>query len=169
MDALLMTLIQLEQGSTYNVLAKAFGCLGSKMRCLVTNVVTFCGEDVYKHFPANKSMLEYCARNIMLAKFPDCIKAINVTFQHGYQHRSSKPKQCIWYSRNMEHQGSRQKWRLGWTVKHNTHWNPTQVFTMNSKIFKDSIDKHLEQLVKNNGDQKEQDNMSVDAIEEQYQ
>ena len=37
------------------------------------------------------------------------------------------------------------------------------------KIFKDAIDKHLEQLVKDNRDQKEQGNMSVDALEEKYQ
>ena len=98
MDALLMTLTQLEQGLTFNMSAKAFGCPGSMMRQLVTNVVTLCREAVYKHFQATKTMLEYCARKIMFDRFPDCIEAIDVTFQHGYQHGTSKPKQRVWYS-----------------------------------------------------------------------
>ena len=37
----------------------------------------------------------------------------------------------------------------------------------NFTMFKDAIDKHLGRLVKEDGDVHEQDNMSVDAIEEQ--
>ena len=84
MDALLMTLTQLKQGSTYNSSAKAFECLGSKMCCLVTNVVTLCREDVCKHFRATDLMLDYRVRKVMFAKFPDCIEAIDVMFQHRY-------------------------------------------------------------------------------------
>ena len=55
MDALLVTLTQLKQGSTYNTLAKAFGCPGSTMRHLATNIITLCSKDVFKHFlPTNQ-------------------------------------------------------------------------------------------------------------------
>ena len=110
-----MTPTQLKQGSTYDSSVRAFGCPGSKMHWLVTNVVTLCSKDVYKHFRATDLMLDYRARNVIFAKFPDCIEVIHVMFQHGYQHGNSKPEQRIWYLGNMAHQDSKQRWRLGLT------------------------------------------------------
>ena len=169
MDALLMTLTQLKQGSTYNLLAKAFGCPGSKMPRLVTNVVTLCSEDVYKHFHAKESMLKYCGRKIMFNKFLDCIKAINVTFQHGYQHGTNNPEQHIWYSGKHGALGFKTEVAVGSDGQARYAFKSYPGSYHDFKIFKDAINKHLEQLVKDKGDQKEQDNMSVDALEEQYQ
>ena len=134
MDALLMTLTQLEQGLTFNMSAKAFGCPGSMMRRLVTNVVTLCGEAVYKHFCANKTMLEYCAREIMFDKFPDCIEAIDITFQHGYQHGTSKPKQRIWYSGKHRVPSFKTEVAVGPDEEPDTRQIPTLVCTMTSKF-----------------------------------
>ena len=138
------------------------------MQCLVTNVVTLCGEDVYKHFQANNLMLEYRARKVMFAKFLDCIKAIDVTFQHGYQHRSIKPEQQIWYSGKHGAPEFKMEVAVGPDGRacYSSKLYPGSYH--NFKIFKDAIDKHLEWLVKEDGNQKEQDNMLVDALEEKY-
>ena len=114
-------------------------------------------------------MLEYCARKIMFDKFPDCIKAINVTFQHGYQHGTSKPKQQVWYSGKHGAPGFKTEIAVGpdGQARYVLDLYPGSYHDF--KIFKDAIDKHLERLVKDKGDQKEQDNMLVDALKEQYQ
>ena len=118
------------------------------MRRLVTNIVALCGEDIYKHFHANKSMLEYCARKIVFGKFPDCIKEINVTFQHGYQHGSSKPEQWIWYFDKHGAPGFKTEAAVGpdSQARYASKSYPGSYY--NFKIFKDAIDNHLERLVK---------------------
>ena len=95
MDALLMTCTQLKQGTTYNASSRAFECGSAKMQRLVTNVVSACGEAVYKHLKTGNTMIIYWAQNIMFTKYRDCLKAIDVTLQHGHQHRPTKPKQRI--------------------------------------------------------------------------
>ena len=118
------------------------------MQCLVTNVVTLCGEDVYKHFQANNLMLEYRARKVMFAKFLDCIKAIDVTFQHGYQHGSNKPKQRIWYSGKHGTPGFKMEVAVGPDRRACYALKSYPGLYHDFTIFKDAIDENLKQLVK---------------------
>ena len=115
---------------------------------------------MYKHFCANRTMLEYCGRKIMFDKFPDCIKAINIAFQHGYQNGTNKSEQCIWYSRKHGAPGFKTEVAVGPDSQARYPLKSYPGSYHDFKIFKDAIDKHLEQLVKDNRDQKEQDNMS---------
>ena len=59
MDALLICLVQLKQGATYNIASKAFGCNSMKMRRLVDGFVEKVGVAIYEHFLVGNSMINY--------------------------------------------------------------------------------------------------------------
>ena len=84
MDALLMVLVQLKQGTTYKTLARVFGMTSDTFSWLVDGFALNCVSPILDNFIVKDPMLAYRERGEYFQHFRLAIKAIDVTFQKAF-------------------------------------------------------------------------------------
>ena len=161
-----MCLTQLKQGRTYKNSARAFGCNFIKMRRVIDGFVEKVAEDVYNHFLACNTMANYCARKIMFKRYPNCLEAIDVTFEKSHKRGKKTQEQSFWCSGKHLQPGLKTEVAVGPNGRARYALKSYPGLYHDFTIFSKAIDKYLARLVKEDGDVFEQDNMTVDAIKE---
>ena len=84
MDALLMVLAQLKQGTPFAATSKIFSLSGDAFRRLVDGFVEKCCNAILDEYIATDSMGDYRSKDNKFDHFPDVLEAIDVTFQKSY-------------------------------------------------------------------------------------
>ena len=100
---------------------------------------------------------------------PDCIKAIDETFQPSYKRGATNKAKKVWVSGKHSAPGMKTEVAVGpdGRARYASNYSPGSVHDF--VMFKQHIDEHLDRLIKQDGNNHKQDNMSVDAIEKQNQ
>ena len=114
-------------------------------------------------------MVDYCAQDIMFQRFLNCLEAIDLMFQKSYMQGKNNKERQYWVSGKHHQPGLKMEVAVGPNrrARYASKLYPGSFH--NITIFKEGIDKHLSRLVKEDGDIYKQDNMTVDAIEENNQ
>ena len=120
---------------------------------------------VYNHFFATDNMLAYCVKETIFERFPDCLEAVDVAFQKSYQQGNNTKEKQYWTLDKHHQPGLKNKgssWS-GWTSLLCIQFIPWIISKYYN--FKEGIDEHFVQLVKEDNNIYKQDNMTVKEIE----
>ena len=97
MDAFLMVADQLKAGTPFKQTCRIFGVRMDVFCCSFEAFVMKYYSDIYSIFIATESMSNYCQKEVSLSNVPNCLEAINVTFQKAYAQSKDFHQKKIWW------------------------------------------------------------------------
>ena len=166
MDALLMCVTQLKQGTSFKYTAQVFGMRPDQFRRLIENIVSKCLDDIYINYLAEETMTDHRRKGVIFEAIPEVLEAIDVTFQHSYARGEDYHAKKNRFSGKHKGYGWKTEVAVGPDGRARYASEPFPGSVHDMRMFKINLPDHLSRLEKTHGEIGEIDDLTTDDPDE---